>query len=295
MTNFKYPKMAAAHDFCMVGAMIGDISGSRYEFLERKIRRKPESLIGAPDFFTDDTVLTYAVAMGIWKGMQKIDRASLLTDTDAQSAVENEIARSLKNYARRYPKAGYGGRFREWVNGDSMEPYNSFGNGSAMRVSFAGWYARSLEEALTLAKLSARVTHSHEFGIKGAEAVAGCIYLLRTAHGKEEVRAYASKYYDLDFTLEEIRPTYAFDETCEGSVPQAIAAFLENDSFEDVIRSAIYVGGDSDTIAAIAGSIAEACYDIPNDLIERATSKLDLALKSDVRTISEILREKISQ
>jgi type I restriction enzyme M protein len=164
-----------------------------------------------------------------------------------------------------------------------------------MRVSFAGWYADSLEEAELLGKISARFTHGHENGIKGAVAVAGCIYLLRTGHGKDEIRQYAGGYYSklaqADFTLDNIRPTYRFDVTCEGSVPQAIEAFLENDSFEEVIEAAISIGGDSDTIAAIAGSLAEACYLVPEDLTLQAWSKLDSGIKFAIKTVTDVLRQ----
>jgi type I restriction enzyme M protein len=277
-------------DLHMIGAMVGDVAGSGYERSHNNIKHKPDFLIRDEDKFTDDTVLTYAVALGIWNGMEKIDRSVWLTDTTMQKTVEREIALSVKHWGRKYPHAGYGKQFKQWVASDSMEPYDSLGNGSAMRVSFAGWYARSMEEAELLARLSAQITHNHKEGIKGAIAVAGCIYLLRTGHGKNEVRRYAGKYYNLEFTLDAIRPSYRFDVTCEGSVPQAIVAFLENDDFEEAIRAAISIGGDSDTIAAIAGSIAEACYEIPRDLAGRAISKLDADLIFAAKTVVAILR-----
>jgi ADP-ribosylglycohydrolase len=269
--------------------MIGDIAGSGYEW--HNIKHRPDRLIrGNKDHFTDDTVMTYATALGIFEGMKKIDRSVWMNDETMQATVEREIALSLKRFARKYPRAGYGGAFKEWALGDSMEPYGSWGNGSAMRVSFAGWYADSLEEAELLGRVSARCTHSHPEGIKGAEAAAGCIYLLRTGHGKEKIREYASGYYNIDFTLDEIRPSYKFDVSCAGSVPQAIAAFLENDSFEDVIKAAISIGGDSDTIAAIAGSIAEACYRVPSNLLRRAWDKLDVGMQFAAKTVNEVLR-----
>jgi ADP-ribosylglycohydrolase len=212
-----------------------------------------------------------------------------MTDTAMQDIVEKEIALSVKQFARKYPHAGYGHNFKEWLRSDSLESYGSFGNGSAMRVSFAGWYASSLEEAQLLAHLSARITHSHELGIKGAVVVASCIYLLKTGHNKEDIRKYVSEYYNIDFTLDEIRPSYSFDVTCEGSVPQAIVAFLENEDFENVIKAAISIGGDSDTIAAIAGSIAELYYPVPGELTGRAIHKLDNDLKFAVKTITEVL------
>jgi ADP-ribosylglycohydrolase len=275
---------------CMVGAMIGDIAGSGYERPVNNIKYKPDRLIRRRDRFTDDTVMSYAVALGILDGMEKVDRSAWMTDTAMQDTVAKEIALSLKRFARKYPKAGYGRRFKEWFCSDVLEAYDSYGNGSAMRASFAGWYADSLEEAELLGRVSARFTHGHPEGIKGAVAVAGCIFLLRGRHDKQKIREYVSKYYEIDFTLDEIRASYKFDNSCAGSVPQAIAAFLENDSFEDVIKAAISIGGDSDTIAAIAGSLAEACYPVPDDLALRAWEKLDGKMKLAVRTVTEVLR-----
>jgi type I restriction enzyme M protein len=275
----------------MAGAMVGDIAGSWYEWHNTK--RKPGHLIRERDYFTDDTVLTYGVALGILEGMKKADRSVWMSDAAMQDAVEKEIAVSMKQIARKYPHAGYGASFKKWIHLDTLIPNDSWGNGSAMRASFAGWYAESLEEAELLGKISARFTHGHELGIKGAVVVAGCIYLLRTGHGKEEVRQYARGYYDIDFTLDEIRPSYEYDVSCEGSVPQALAAFFENDNFADVVGAAISIGGDSDTIAAIAGSIAEACYEVPTGLLARAWDKLDSRLKFAVRTVSEVLRRSL--
>jgi ADP-ribosylglycohydrolase len=269
--------------------MIGDISGSGYEW--RNIRHRPDQLIRGRDRFTDDTVLTYGMAFGIIEGMKRVDRSAWMEDATMQVVVEKEIALSLKRFARMYPDARYGGTFRQWFRLESFEPYDSWGNGSAMRASFAGWYANSLEEAELFGRVSASFTHRHPEGIKGAVAVSGCIYLLKTGRDKEEVREYAGRYYDLGFTLDEIRPTYAYDVSCAGSVPQAIVAFLENDSFEDVIKAAISIGGDSDTIAAIAGSLAEACYPVPVDLTLRAWEKLDSGLKFAARTVTEVLRQ----
>jgi ADP-ribosylglycohydrolase len=281
--------MLFPEQYRVIGAMIGDVAGSGYEW--DNIKHKPDHLIRAKDRFTDDTILTYAVAIGIIDGMKKVDRSAWMTDAAMQGTVEKEIALAMKRFARKYPDAGYGSAFRKWFYMDSLEPYDSWGNGSAMRVSFAGWYADSLEEAELLGTVSARFTHNHPEGIKGAVAIAGCIYLLRTGHGKEAIREYASRYYDLNFTLDEIRPSYRYDVSCAGTVPQAIAAFLENDSFEEVIKAAISIGGDSDTLAAIAGSLAEACYSVPGDLRYRAWDKLDSGMKFAVRTVSEVLRQ----
>jgi ADP-ribosylglycohydrolase len=271
----------------IIGAMIGDIAGSEYK--RHNIKHRPDSLIRGRDDFTGNTVLTYGVALGIIRGMRKVDRPAWLSDPDMQAVVEKEIALVTRDFARKYPGAGYGKMFREWLLLDSPAPYGSWGNGSAMRVSFAGWYADSLEEAELLGRVSASFTHSHSEGIKGAVAVAGCIYLLRAGHGKEEVRDYAKRYYNLDFTLDEIRPSYRRSVSCAGTVPQAIVAFLENDSFEDVIKAAISIGGDSGALAAIAGSLAEACYPVPEDLTSRAWEKLDSGIKFAVRTVTEVL------
>jgi ADP-ribosylglycohydrolase len=275
----------------VIGAMIGDIAGSGYEW--NNIKHMPDRLIRGADKFTDDTVLTYAAALGIIEGMKKIGRSAWMNDAAMQSVVEREIALSLRQFGQKYPHAGYGGAFREWLQQETLEPYGSWGNGSAMRASFAGWYANSLEEAELLGKVSARFTHGHENGIKGAVAVAGCIYLLRAGQGKDEIRRYASRLYDKlsdpDFTLDNVRPEYRFDVSCEGSVPHAIEAFLESDSFEETLKSAISIGGDSDTIAAIAGSLAEACYPVPADMFSRAWDKLDAGMKSAVIAVNEAL------
>ena len=197
--------------------------------------------------------------------------------------------RSLKTYGRRFPRAGYGGSFRRWLASESSEPYNSWGNGSAMRVSFAGWAARSLEEAEVLAELSAAVTHNHPEGVKGAKAVAGSIYLLRSGGTKEDVRQYAGRYYDLGFTLDEIRAAYTFDVSCQGSVPQAIVAFLTGESFADVVAEAISIGGDSDTLAAMAGSIAEVIYPIPAELLDRVAARLAPELRKVIERANRFI------
>ncbi|MGI6366309.1 MAG: ADP-ribosylglycohydrolase family protein [Bacillota bacterium] len=272
-----------------VGAMLGDIAGSQYEW--HNIKHKPQELITSNSSFTDDTVLTYAIALGTMAGLERVDRKTLLTDGSAQKIVSAEIARSVKALARSYPDAGYGGSFLRWLHSDTFDPYGSWGNGSAMRASFPGWVAYSLAEAELLGRLSAEVTHNHPLGIKGAVVVAGGIFLLRQGRSKAELAAYVQQYYHIP-SLDEIRPGYAFDVSCEGSVPQAIAAFLEGTSFEDVLRLAISIGGDSDTIAAIAGSIAEAAYPVPLPLLERGLAKLDNFLRETVERVSGYLKIK---
>lgn len=274
----------------LLGAVIGDISGSWYEF--RGYKQRPDTLVTQRDFFTDDSVLTLAVAEGMMNGFEKVDRAKL-QDEDVQAAFRLEIVKSICEFAHRYPDAGYGNTFVRWYaeayKRQVYEPYNSWGNGSAMRASFAGWAAQSLEEALLLGKLSAEVTHNHPEGIKGAQAIAAGIYLLRSGKSKAEVREYLSQMYDLNFTLDEIRPTYRFEVSCQKSVPQAINAFLEAEDFEDTIKNALSIGGDADTLAAMAGSLAEACYPIPTDLEDRAWAKLTPDLQAVACRADEFL------
>lgn len=274
----------------LLGAVIGDISGSWYEF--REFKKRPATLVTQRDFFTDDSVLTLAVAEGMMNGFEKVDRARL-QDEDVQAAFRLEIVKSICEFAHRYPDAGYGNTFIRWYadayERQVYEPYNSWGNGSAMRASFAGWAAQSLEEALVLGKLSAEVTHNHPEGIKGAQAIAAGIYLLRSGKSRAGVREYLSQMYDLNFTLDEIRPSYHFEVSCQKSVPQAINAFLEAEDFEDTLKNALSLGGDADTLAAMAGSLAEACYPIPTDLEERAWAKLTPDLQAVVRRANEFL------
>lgn len=224
----------------MLGAITGDIVGSVYEF--NPVKRRDFPFFTERSTFTDDTVLSVAVARAILR--------------------KEDYKISLKDFARRYPDAGYGGMFLDWVLSDGCEPYNSWGNGSAMRVSPVGWAFDTVEDVLKEARKSAEVTHNHTEGIKGAEAAALAVYLARTGCGKETIRREtASRFgYDLDRTLDEIRPDYTFDVSCRGTVPEAIIAFLESLDFEDAIRKAVSLGGDSDTLARITGGVAEAFY-----------------------------------
>ena len=229
----------------MLGAIIGDIVGSVYEW--NNIKTKDFPLFSEKCFFTDDTVMTIAIADALLNG----------------GTADNFID-SMKRIGRLYPNSGYGSRFNSWIFLNEREPYNSWGNGSAMRVSPCGWFAESLDEAENLAEKSAMVTHNHSEGIKGAKATAAAIYLARKDTKKDKIKEYIEKKYgyDLDRTLDSIRPIYHFNETCQETVPEAIIAFLESYDFEDAIRNAISLGGDSDTLAAITGSIAEAAYGI---------------------------------
>lgn len=222
------------------GAIAGDMIGSFYEWHSTKETDFP--LFCPYSRFTDDTVMT--VANADW----------LLT--------RDSLPGIMQDYGNRYPDAGYGGMFRSWLRAEEPQPYNSFGNGSAMRVSPVGWAFKTLEETLEAARRSAEVTHNHPEGIKGAQATAACIYLARTGKSKQEIKAYVETAfgYDLNRTCNEIRPAYSFDVTCQGSVPESIIAFLESTDFENAIRLAVSLGGDADTMGAIAGGIAEAYY-----------------------------------
>lgn len=250
----------------MTGAIIGDIVGSRFEF--NNIKSKHFTLFSHRCFFTDDTVMTLAVANALC-GYESI--------TDYEE-FKTTLIKSMHSVGGHYMHCGYGGRFYRWMKNKDTYPYNSFGNGSAMRVSPVAWYAKSLSEAENLAKATAEVTHNHPEGIKGAVSVAGAIYLARTGSTKEEIKEYVSKFYNINFTLDEIRPDYVFHVSCQGSVPQAFEAFFESDSFEDAIRNAVSIGGDSDTIAAIAGSVAEGFYGVSKKLKKKAESYLDTRL-----------------
>ena len=241
----------------MLGAIIGDIVGSRFEFGHTDT--KDFEFFHPKCSVTDDTVLTAAIAQSVMEAEGDYDKLGELA------------VKYMREIGGAYPHGMYGGMFREWLVSDDPKPYSSFGNGSAMRVSACGWAAKSLKNAIALSKAVTEVTHNHPEGIKGAEATAVAIYLARKGKSKRKIRKYISKhYYPLDFTLDSLRGYYGFDDTCQGSVPHAITAFLESDSFEGAIRNAVSLNGDSDTVAAIAGSIAEAYYGIPKDIKQQA-------------------------
>ena len=258
----------------MIGAIVGDIVGSIYEF--DNIKTKDFELFDTNCIFTDDTVMTIAVgkALRLWNRSGNIDK------------FKNILIDVMHDYGARYDDCGFGGHFLSWILQKRRKPYNSYGNGSAMRVSAVSWFANSLEEVKTLAKASAEITHNHPEGIKGAVATAVAIYLAKIGKNKEEIKKYITdNYYKIDFTLDSIRPTYEFDVSCQGSIPQAMQSFFESANFEDCIRNAISIGGDSDTIAAIAGSIAEAYYGIDEDIKETALSFLDDFLLDELTSI----------
>lgn len=278
----------------MLGAIVGDIVGSVYEW--NNIKTKDFPLFRDDCFFTDDTVMTCAVAEAIMNGGQKDD-----------------FIDAMKKYGRMYPNADYGARFNRWLMTENREPYNSFGNGSAMRVSPCAWRLDATTDELPpegkrLAQLSSEVTHNHPEGIKGAMATADAIFMCRyffsgyasdngqtNSDNPEEIKRRIKEHiekeygYDLSKTLDEIRPTYRFNETCQDTVPQAIVAFLESTDFEDAIRNAISLGGDSDTLAAITGSIAEAAYGIPEWIKDKVYTYLDEPLKDVLRRWEEFV------
>ena len=266
----------------MIGAILGDMIGAPYEF-DRGSKTKDFPLFSRYSQFTDDSVMTIAVA-----------DALLDTPPDTTDAVYCEnLAASMQRWGRKYPDAGYGGMFYQWLREKDPQPYGSFGNGSAMRVSSAGWLYDSLEETRRIAGLTAQVTHNHPEGIKGAEATAAAIYLARTGSSKEEIRNYIIREfgYDLSRTCDEIRPTYHHVETCQQTVPEAITAFMEGTDFEDVIRTAVSLGGDCDTLTCIAGSIAEAFYGVPEEMKAECRKRLPKDMLEVVdRFDEEVLR-----
>jgi type I restriction enzyme M protein len=268
----------------MIGAIIGDIVGSRFEFDNH---RSMEFELFAEDcFVTDDSVMTLAVAKAIMMTDQEVlgDLTSTRIDKDYLEQLSTNTIKAMQSIGRKYPDCGYGGNFYGWIFSSDPQPYNSYGNGAAMRISPVSEVAQSIEEVKKLSKAVTVISHNHEEGIKGAEATAMAAYLARTGHDKEQIRKYIEDhYYTLDFTIDEIRDTYEFNETCQETVPQAIQAFLEAESFEDAIRKAISVGGDSDTIAAITGGIAEAYYGVPKELRDEALSYLDGDLLEIIR------------
>ena len=253
----------------MVGAIAGDIIGSVFE--HHQIKTKDFPLFHPRCKFTDDTVLTVAIADAVLSGRPYVE--------------------SVREIGRRYPVAGYGGSFIQWLHSDDPRPYNSWGNGSAMRVSPIGFAFSSEDKVLRHATLTAEISHNHPEGIKGAQATALAVFLARTGTGKEQIRSRIAEEfgYDMNRTVDDIRPTYFFDVSCQGTVPEAIIAFLDSDSYEDAVRNAISLGGDSDTLACITGGIAEAFYgDIPKDLQE----KVQDCLTPDLWQVTEAFCQK---
>ena len=240
----------------MYGAMIGDIVGSKYEF--QNIKKKEFPLFSSRCDYTDDTIMTVAVAKAIL-----LSRHEQFEKNENGKGFREFLIETMQDFGRRYPHptGAYGSRFASWLLQENPKPYRSHGNGAAMRVSPCGLAAVTMEEALALARASASVSHDHPEGIKGAEAVSAAVFLAKSGKSKEEIGQYISEhYYNLNFTLDSIRETYKFDVSCQGSIPQAIVAFLESENFEDAIRNVISIGGDCDTTGAITGSIAWTYY-----------------------------------
>ena len=248
----------------MIGAILGDMIGSPYEF-DRSPKTKEFPLFNKHSEYTDDSVMTIAVA-----------DALLTTLGKADEEIKTALVDSMQKWGKKYPDAGYGGMFYRWLHSKHPEPYGSYGNGSAMRVSAAGWLFVTLEETRHVARLTAEVTHNHPEGIKGAEATASAIFMARTGSSKDEIRAYIIQEfgYDLSRTCDEIRPKYHHVESCQQTVPEAISAFLGGNDFEDVIRTAVSLGGDCDTLTCIAGGIAEAFYEVPEEIMLECKKRL---------------------
>lgn len=252
----------------MLGALVGDIVGSVYEFAP--VKYTDFELFTPWSNFTDDSVMTLAVAK--W-----------LMEDDAHTI--HYLKCCMQELGHRYPGAGYGARFAGWLEEDDPQPYNSWGNGAGMRVSPVGLYAKTLDEALALAAVTASVSHNHAEGVKGAQAVAACIFLCKQGKSKAEIKEYVEKtfFYNLDRTIAEIRSHYEFDVSCQGSVPESIIAFLEGNSFEEVIRLAISLGGDADTQACMSGAIAACLYPIQDDTAKKCYA----ILTEDLREIND--------
>ena len=267
-SNFVAEKIRRMENVKMLGALAGDIIGSVYEFYGTKSTEF--DLFSDASRFTDDSVMTLAVAK--W-----------LVEDEAHTL--HYLIYCMQELGHEHPYAGYGGMFHGWLSEDNPQPYNSWGNGAGMRVSPVGLYAKTLDEALALAALTASVTHNHPEGVKGAQAIATSVFLAKEGKSKQEIKDYVEKTFDYNLhrTIAEIRPRYGFDVSCQGSVPEAIIAFLEGNSFEEVIRLAISLGGDSDTIGAMAGAIAACVYPIPDEIAERC----DKLLTEDLREIKE--------
>ena len=270
------------------GAIIGDVVGSRFEH-DKGTKTKRFDLFSSNCKFTDDTVLTIAVANAIMDYYETISKSILSESniTDNYKRIIKLVIDNLKKFGNLYLNVGYGKGFKSWLNDPLSNPYNSYGNGSAMRCSICGWICDSIESTKLLAELTAIVTHNHPEGIKGAQAVATAIYMARNAYSKNDIKNYIQKEfnYNLDRTLAEIRPTYSHKSSCQESVPEAIICFLESKDFEDAIRNALSIGGDTDTIACIAGSIAEAFGHVPYKFIIESSKYLDINLNNALMSI----------
>ena len=254
-----------------------------YEFDRNNYKHKDFPLLSENSHFTDDTVMTLAVALGLIAGQGDVQKTFA------------EVRYEMRHWGRRYPHAGYGGMFRRWLRAEHPQPYGSFGNGSAMRVAAAGWLFDTLDKTLEMAKVTAEVTHNHPEGIKGAQATAAAIFLARTGHSKPEIKRYVEQTfgYDLSRTCDEIRPHYRHVETCQQTVPEAIIAFLESTGFEDALRNAVSLGGDSDTLACITGGIAEAFCGMPPELQQETLKRLPEEMQAAYELFRQSLERKM--
>ena len=270
----------------MYGALLGDIIGSPYEF-DMGDKTKDFPLFIDDSRFTDDSVMTIAVAEALMDSRGK-----------NPEQIRKALVKSMRKWGQEFPFAGYGGMFAQWLFAKTPQgPYGSYGNGSAMRVAAAGWLYDTLEETWKTARLTAEVTHNHEEGIKGAECVASVIFLARTGKTKEEIREFVTSVfgYDLSRTCDEIRPTYRHIESCQATVPEAVTAFLEGESFEDVIRTAVSLGGDCDTLACIAGSMAEAFYGVPEELKVECRKRIEPEMLEVLYRFSKVQKNRLQE
>ena len=267
----------------MYGAILGDIIGSPYEF-DMGNKTKAFPLFSRHSKYTDDSVMTLAVAEALMDSQPD----------DGDEAICKRLVSCMQKYGRAYPKAGYGYGFARWLMREDPQPYDSWGNGSAMRVSSVAWLCQDLETVRKMARLTASVSHNHPEGMKGAEATAAAIFLARTGKNKEEIKVYIQREfgYDLSRSCDEIRPTYHHVESCQETVPEAITAFLEGETFEDVIRTAVSLGGDCDTLTAIAGSMAEGFYGVPEDLKAECRARLPEPLRAVLARFEQAVEER---
>lgn len=275
----------------MVGAIIGDIVGSRFEF--NNYRKKDFELFTDKCFVTDDSIMTLAIGKAIMETEREMKGIEDRIDSNYKECLKKNAIKYMQSIGRKYPRCGYGMRFFIWMLSDNPQPYNSLGNEAAMRISSVGNYYDSESEIKSLSKYVTKASHNHEEGLKGAESVAISIFKARMGYNKEKIKQeIQEKYYKLNFSIDEIRDIYQYNETCQETVPQAIQAFLESDSFEDTLRIAVSVGGDSDILAAIVGSIAESFYGVLEIIKEKALTYLDKELRKIFDEWEEFMENK---
>ena len=267
----------------MIGAIIGDIIGSTYEFIDN-VKDKNFELFPPYSMTTDDSIMSLAVGQALVNTYKEKNTIK----------IQNELIKQMQKFGREYPYSGYGLKFKEWLRKENPKPYNSFGNGSGMRVSSVAWLYDNLEDINKYAEITASVSHNHLEGIKGACAIASAIYLASEKKSKDEIKKYIEEKFEyiLKPISQIVEEESNYGASSQITVPIAIQAFLEGKDFEDVLRTAIFAGGDTDTIACMACSIAEVCYEIPNNLLEFAYSRMDLPLKKPLKNILMLIKEK---